>query len=582
MLALFAFAAPLPAATRYVDSSHTAAEDSGEGGAARPYRSLAHAMNALQPGDTLNIAAGTYRESLVFPRHESWKGATVVQAATTGDVLIKGSDVVGDWEPLKEGLFVKRNWPVNSQQVFLDGKPLKQIGGTILGGYPERRGSAQPRGNIWPGRAPGGLQQMQEGSFYYDAHARSLYLRPGVNSLQGHIVEVSVRPRLAQGTRVGDVTLRNLRFQHANTTAESEAGALLLSGRRITLERVEVSHVDGTGVEISGEENLIKDSRALYCGLLGMRVRGANNRLIGNETSFNNTRGFDKSWEAGGIKLIGESQSEGGAPGASAGRAAAAVSGPAPTPGATVSTAQTGGSEVTGHRSYGNNGDGLRFFAMRTGDLIHDNTSAYNGGFGIRYEAGVKGYIYNNYVFANGQGGIYLPGSAESIVAHNLVAYNGDEGIAASPDAGSAAAPERQAKKVEPRENRVVGNIVAWNGKAGLALPDAAQESISDYNLYVSASEPPAFSSTTSGGQGPRWKGLDDWKEASGQDQHSWVASLDIPQPLQHALQSGQPSPQWDTVTAVASRLNVRAAGALRGEILPGLRDQAAPGPVPR
>ena len=32
-------------------------------------------------------------------------------------------------------MYVKRGWLANSQQVFIDGEPLQQIGGTILGGF---------------------------------------------------------------------------------------------------------------------------------------------------------------------------------------------------------------------------------------------------------------------------------------------------------------------------------------------------------------------------------------------------------------------------------------------------------------
>ena len=55
----------------------------------------------------------------------------MIQSAPGGqEALIKGSDVVTGWKKAGPGLFVKDAWSVRSEQVFVDGKPLAQIGGT--------------------------------------------------------------------------------------------------------------------------------------------------------------------------------------------------------------------------------------------------------------------------------------------------------------------------------------------------------------------------------------------------------------------------------------------------------------------
>ena len=69
------------AAVRHVNPSHPAAQDAGDGAAARPHKTLAHAMKQLRPGDTLNIGSGIYRETLIFPDID-WSGAaTLIQPA---------------------------------------------------------------------------------------------------------------------------------------------------------------------------------------------------------------------------------------------------------------------------------------------------------------------------------------------------------------------------------------------------------------------------------------------------------------------------------------------------------------------
>lgn len=540
------------AVARHVDSSHSGARDAGEGDVRNPYKTIGYAVRNLKPGDVLTVASGVYRETLSFPEME-WNGApTVIQAAPGADVMIKGSDVVTGWESVKPGLYVKRPWKINSQQIFVDGVALRQIGGTILNGYPEKPGHPLKRlhasqGGVWPGRVPGGLNDMTESSFHFDAASRSLYIKVPLASLQDHTVEASVRPYLAIGKGLRNVTLRNLRFQHANTTSVSQSGAISLAGDRLVLDRIEVTHVDGNGFDITGNAILVKDSRANYCGQVGMKVRGRGNRIMNSETSFNNTRGFNKWWEAGGAKFVG-----------------------------------AGGlqdSEVAGHRAIGNNGDGIWFDWMNSNNKVHDNVSAYNAGFGIHYEASQKGYLYNNYVFANTQRGIYLPNGSASVVAHNLIVGNGMEGIAVVDERriGPQGRPE-----LVPNGNRIVGNIVGWNGRAAVVLPEEGSDNVSDYNLFLSGQESPSFSQGWGSRDRPVRKGLDAWRTASGQDVHSWSNSLSIPGGLAQALGAKSPNPDWSAVLATASRLKTRDSKALLRELpLPApLLGETSPGPV--
>src|SRR5262249_17909265 len=158
------------------------------------YATIAEALKALQPGDELVIGAGTYLESLILPARDWGKASTLIRGERGDKVLIKGSDVVADWQPEGNGVFAKRGWRVNSQQVFVDGEPLKQIGGSIMGGYPEK--SDHPlkklhvsQGGIWPGRVAGGKSDLVQDSFTYDAAQETLYIKVRHATLEGHQVE---------------------------------------------------------------------------------------------------------------------------------------------------------------------------------------------------------------------------------------------------------------------------------------------------------------------------------------------------------------------------------------------------------
>ena len=229
-------------------------------------------------------------------------------------------------------------------------------------------------------------------SFFFDRDERKLHLRLAVDDLTGHAIEVSTRTYLMFGTNLSRITIRNLDFQHSNTSTSSRSGAVTLSGERLTLEAIHVSEADSTGIDLSGSDITLKNSGANNCGQLGIKGHGRNMQFIANETSGNNTRSFNKWWEAGGAKFVG-----------------------------------LGGlqdSVVSGHKAFANNGDGIWFDWKNRNNRIDGGLFAYNKGFGIHYEASAGAVITGNVVVGNGQRGIYLPQSSDSVIAFNLIARN--------------------------------------------------------------------------------------------------------------------------------------------------------------
>jgi hypothetical protein len=520
------------AAERHVDPRNPQAADTGEGSAARPWRTLAFAAKRLQPGDELVIAPGVYRESLALPE-KAWGGArTVIRGAPGGATVIKGSDAVSGWEPAGGGVFVRRGWSANSQQVFLDGEPLAQIGGTILNGFPEKpnhpmKALHASQGGIWPGRIPGGREALADRSFHYDAGSQSLYVKAPLESLDGRLLEASVRPFPISGKGLKGVTFRDLRVEHSNTTAVAQSGAISIQGEDLAFERVHVARADGAGFDLTGDRIRIVRSSANYCGQTGMKVRGRGNRLEDNETSYNNTRRFNKWWEAGGAKFVGQ-----------------------------------GGlrdSEILRHRAIGNLGDGLWFDWQNDNNRIRDSVVAYNSGFGIHYEASRRLRVSGSFVFGNGQRGVYLPNSSETAIEHNLIAANGMEAVAAVNER-KVTRPELAARAV-----RVVGNVFAWNGRAAVVLPPDTEGNVSDHNVFLHEGEPPSFSLGWATRENPVRKGLEAWRSASGQDAHSRSERLAPPDEIRKAFDARQPVADWSAVLAGAARLGVQVEGARAG-----------------
>lgn len=497
------FNTQLIAAERMVAIDDPNAQDSGTGSAAAPYKTLSYAMSQLRPGDHLTIAAGTYRDALLFPTN-IWSRIDAKLIATgkmhhlnltkdtqtviegKGEVLIKGSNLVTDWRDLGNGRFVKV-WPDETQQVFIDGKPLLQVGGTIFGGFPTKPNHSlamlhKSQKGIWPGRRDGDQNAMPENSFYYHHAAKALYLQTNLAALNNHTVEVSVRPALLSGQGLTDIIVKNIKFEHANTSAKMRGGLISMSGLRLRLDNLHVNQADSIGIELIGDDITLTNSKANQSGQLGILARGDRMQFINNETNDNNTRGFNKWWEAGGIKFVGNGGLQ--------------------------------NSLVSEHKALRNMGDGIWFDWKNRNNTVKNSLSAYNSGFGIHYEASDQGRIINNLVLANQQRGVYLAHSSQTLVAFNLVAGNKMQGIAVVEE-------NRRDPKAEfdfsAKGNKVLANVIAWNAGA-IVLPSNRADNISDHNILI------GDETQTRAGLG--WVNmfmatLEDWSRRTQQDLHS-------------------------------------------------------------
>lgn len=527
MLMLMSCASYASGAWRHVAPRDPSAQDSGEGDSARPYRTLAYAMQHLQPGDTLKIHPGIYREALILPQR-AWSidKPTTIVGDSAGGVIILGTDVVTGWIAQGDNLFIKWSWPQEPQEVILDGKPLKQIGGTIFDGYPERAGHELAglhvsEGGIWPARKAGDRDHLPPGSFFYDAARRELLIKTDRPVLPGEAVEVSTRPYLALERHAEGITIANLRFRYATTSTLSRQGAITLAGNGNTLRNLVIEDMDGAGIEIDGDNNKIVHCTITRSGHLGIIARGKHNRIIGNRVSYNNTRGFNKWWEAGGMKFIGN-----------------------------------GGlhdSIVADNIVDHNHGDGIWFDWGNDANRVERNITAYNEGFGIHYEASTRATIVDNRAFANRQRGIYLLQSRESVVAHNLVVANGLEGIAIIDD-------KREDPKgklnLRPYNNVVRANLIAWNKKSALILPGEQYHNVSDANLFLQDQDSPYFSMGWPKHEEDR-KTLARWRQQEAQDRLSVAVSTPMATDIKLALAREDLRPNWSRLKRFQAMLTV-------------------------
>ncbi|MFC1652663.1 carbohydrate-binding protein [Planctomycetota bacterium] len=76
--------------------------DTNSGSASRPFQTISTAARIAQPGDTIIIHAGVYRERIDPPRGGISTSKRIIYQAALGEkVTIKGSEIVTGWQPVQ-------------------------------------------------------------------------------------------------------------------------------------------------------------------------------------------------------------------------------------------------------------------------------------------------------------------------------------------------------------------------------------------------------------------------------------------------------------------------------------------------
>jgi len=291
----------------YVSSNDPLASDINPGSAEEPLLTLGEALSRVTAGDTVVLEPGTYRESMLFSQGgESEDFPVTVRAGVPEAAFVLGSDVVVGWEHAFDETWVRHGWEINSQQVFVDGLGLQQIGPGSLYHYLEVDGdTALPV-------VGSDFSDMYPGSFWYDEDMGSLYVwLPDGSSPENYVMEASVRDFLLAPNSLDYINLEGLVFAHSNTgTSGEEVSMLNISGTGWKLEDNFFLMADMSGLSLSGRDHLLSGNTFLLNGYAGLVLRGHEDQgeerqilMSGNEQSYNNTRNFDFSLKPGGINI---------------------------------------------------------------------------------------------------------------------------------------------------------------------------------------------------------------------------------------------------------------------------------------
>lgn len=461
---------------------------------------LASQVARLRPGDILLIKPGVYRSTLTLRRLAGSSDApiTIRGDVAKGRVIFRGSDVLTDWTPLGGGVFVHR-LEQESSQVFVEGSALQQMGGTVFDGFPLNADSPYQKlhireGGVWPGRrAATSPNDLVPESFFYAARERKLYIKT-VKDPRAVTVEASQRSHGLFASDVRHLVIEDLEVQHANTSVTGRGGALVVWGDSVRIRRVSASWNDLAGIQVGGTDIHVEDSEALYNGQMGVTARGQFNRFVRVKANGNNRRGFNKWWEAGGFKFIGELN------------------------------AGLLDSQVIDCQALHNRGDGIWLDWKNARVEVLRNLSAYNAGFGIHYEVSSHGLIQDNVVLGNTQRGIYLSSADDTRVLNNLVLGNGLEGVVSIVDEGRV---DENGRRFTGDGNVVEANVIAFNTEGAVILPgDSA--STSDRNVFWGEGAASRFSVGFPSLLNQPSYGLEAWNSRGGQDTRSWWVNLSM------------------------------------------------------
>lgn len=290
--------AETPAGLVYVvDQRHPRADDHNPGTPDAPLKTIGRAAAMVQAGDRVVIRSGVYREKVTVEKSGTPQKPIRFVADLAANVVVTGADVLSDWTKEKgpDNIF-STPWPHvfigwnrsrahpdddyhqligRAEQVFVQGYPLRQV---------LRR------------------EQLSRGTFFVDEAAKRLTVWSDSNAdLTQLRVEASTRPVLWE-SKGEHIHVRGLRFRYAANQAQWGAANF---GRNSVVEDCIFERMNSIGATFAGENIVVRRCLFQDNGQMGFSAQGAHHLLFtGCVVRNNNTKGWNRGWEAGGNKLV--------------------------------------------------------------------------------------------------------------------------------------------------------------------------------------------------------------------------------------------------------------------------------------
>jgi parallel beta-helix repeat protein len=400
-------------------------------------RTIRDAAARAEPGDVLLVHGGIYRELVAIDRSGEPNHPITLRAAEGETVILTGADRITDWTPIPGTERVYSTpWPHqfvtwNKSNTHPDDDYHRLIGRceqVFVNGYPLRQVLRR--------------EQLSRGTFFVDPDARTLSVQPANNQEIGNgkaTVEASSRDRILV-VKGSHVTIEGIRFRYAANRAQQ--GAVAFSGDHITVENCVFEHTNSSGAEFTGDDLVVRNCTFQHNGQLGFGASRAHRLLMtGCTVRGNNTKGFDRGWEAGGDKIC-----------------------------------FTRGAVLEHSTFVENRGNGIWFDIGNEDCQVRNCLIAHNEDAGIFYEISYGLHAHDNVIVGNGfadtpgawgaAAGISLSSSPGCTIERNLLLGNKEGFNFREQTRSTPRIDSRESEPVWNRDQIVRNNVLAWNRDA--------------------------------------------------------------------------------------------------------------------
>ena len=303
-----------------------AGSDSGSGGQTRPFLTINKAASIAQPGDTVTVHGGTYRECVKPSRGGNGESNRITYRAAPGEIVfIKGSERITSWTHQGSGVW-KAELP---NSFFGDYNPyaLKVSGGWLNYGKWHHRGDVYLDDEAFYEKETAAEVEGAEQSWHSQVDDDVTIIRAnfaGANP-NTEVAEINVRESLfmPEITGLKYITVDGFRFMHAAANwappvLELQTGAVgprmgkhwIIENCTITNARcvgIILGHapgVDYSDIDAYGD-HIVRNNVIRRCGQAGIAgQKGATRSVIsGNLIENTNYRKEFGGWETAAIKF---------------------------------------------------------------------------------------------------------------------------------------------------------------------------------------------------------------------------------------------------------------------------------------
>lgn len=300
--------------------------DSGSGHQANPYLTISKAASVAQPGDTVTVHAGTYREWVKPHRGGTGEDNRITYRAAPGEkAMIKGSERMTSWKSEGNGV-----WKVELPDTFFgDYNPyaLNVSGGWLNYGQWHHRGDVYLNGEAFYEKQTAEEINQTEQSWHCQVNDEATIIRAnfGQANPNSELTEINVRECLFMPKITGlkYITVDGFHFMHAASNwappvLELQTGAVgprmgkywviqnctMVNARCVGIILGHAPGVDYSDIDAFGD-HIVRNNIIRRCGQAGIAgQKGATRSAIsGNFIEDTNYRREFGGWETAAIKL---------------------------------------------------------------------------------------------------------------------------------------------------------------------------------------------------------------------------------------------------------------------------------------